>query len=243
VEALAQVATAPKAPTKEATTVKRKKRRPVKDRSRFEAQLDPRFAHEIAAEVPDGERLLGCLQCGTCSGVCPLSTFMDLTPRKAIELTRAGARDEVLSSYTIWVCASCYACTVQCPKEIPITQIMHALRRRALEANTYPRRFTNPVMARELVAMAEDRGRSTESWIAMKAYLRTDPSQILKHALVGMRLMLRGRMSLKRESIHNRRQLAELLRAVEAAPATPGPSQPQPAAPVPEAASTTEGRR
>lgn len=212
----------------------------VKSQSEFEAHLDPRFAAEVAAEVPGGERLLGCLQCGTCSGVCPLSMYMDLTPRRVIELTRAGARDEVLGSSTIWVCASCYACTVQCPKQIPITEIMHAFRRRAFEAGRYPKRFTNPVMTRELVAMAEDRGRSTESWIAVKAYLRTDPLQLLNHALVGLRLVLRGRMSFKRESMRDRRQLAELLRAVEAAPiaSEPAPSHP---AMVREAVPATEG--
>jgi len=215
----------------------RKRWRPVTDQSKFEAHLDPGFAAEIAAEVQDGDRLLGCLQCGTCSGACPLSMYMDLTPRRVIELTRAGARDEVLGSYTIWVCASCYACTVQCPKQIPITEIMHAFRRRAFEAGVYPKRFTNPVMTRELVAMAEERGRSTESWIAMKAYLRTDPLQLLKHAVVGLRLMLRGRMSFKRESMRDRRQLAELLRAVEAAPAGSGPAPSEPTAhePVPAA--------
>lgn len=215
----------------------RKRWRPVTDQSKFEAHLDPGFAAEIAAEVQDGDRLLGCLQCGTCSGACPLSMYMDLTPRRVIELTRAGARDEVLGSYTIWVCASCYACTVQCPKQIPITEIMHAFRRRAFEAGVYPKRFTNPVMTRELVAMAEERGRSTESWIAMKAYLRTDPLQLLKHAVVGLRLMLRGRMSFKRESMRDRRQLAELLRAVEAAPAGSGPAPSEPMAhePVPAA--------
>ncbi len=199
----------------------------VKSQTEFEAHLAPGFAAEIAVEVPDGDRLLGCLQCGTCSGACPLSMYMDLTPRRVIELTRAGARDEVLGSYTIWVCASCYACTVQCPKQIPITEIMHAFRRRAFEAGVYPKRFTNPVMTRELVAMAEERGRSTESWIAMKAYLRTDPLQLLKHAVVGLRLMLRGRMSFKRESIRDRRQFTALLRAVEAGPAASGQA-PQP---------------
>jgi hypothetical protein len=70
-------------------------------------------------------------------------------------------------------------------------------------------------MTRELVAMAEDRGRSTESWIAMKSYLRTDPRQLLKHALVGLRLMRRGRMGFKRESMRDPAQLKEMLEAVE----------------------------
>jgi L-lactate utilization protein LutB len=195
-------------------TASRRGRRATVAPPRFEARLDPGFAAEVATEVPGGERLLGCIQCGTCSGVCPLSMFMDRTPRRLMEMIRAGARDEVLASSTIWVCASCYACTVACPKQIPITEIMHGLRRMAFEGRTYPKRFTNPVMTRELVAMAEDRGRSTESWIATKSYIRTDPVQLPKHALVGWRLFRRGRMSLRRESIRQRKELREMLEAV-----------------------------
>jgi heterodisulfide reductase subunit C len=191
-----------------------KKWRTAKSPSRFEAGLDPAFTTDVISRVEDGERLLGCLQCGTCSGACPLSMFMDRTPRRLMEMIRAGARDEVLSSSTIWVCASCYACTIECPKEIPITEVMHTLRSMAFEAGTYPKRFTNPVMMRELVNMAETRGRSTESWIAMKSYLRTDPAQLLKHALVGMRLMRRGRMGIKPEKMRDPKQVKDMLEAV-----------------------------
>jgi heterodisulfide reductase subunit C len=176
--------------------------------------LDPAFTSEVISRVDDGERLLGCLQCGTCSGACPLSMFMDRTPRRLMELIRAGARDEVLASSTIWVCASCYACTIECPKQIPITGIMHGLRTMAYESETYPKRFTNPVMMRELVRMATSRGRSTESWIAMRSYLRTDPMQLPKHARVGWRLMRRGRMGFKRESMREPEQLTKMLEAV-----------------------------
>jgi heterodisulfide reductase subunit C len=184
-------------------------------------RFDPGFAAEVAGQVEGGERLFGCLQCGTCSGVCPLSPYMDLTPRRLIGMVRAGER-EVLGSAAIWVCASCYACTVACPKRIPITEIVHGLRRMAFEEGSYPKRFTNPVMTRELVAMAEDRGRSTESWIAMRAYTRTAPTELLRHALVGLRLWRRGRMGFRRASIRNRRVLRELLAAVDA-PAEPSP--------------------
>lgn len=191
-----------------------KKWRRAKSPSRFEAGLDAGFAAEVISHVEDGERLLGCLQCGTCSGACPLSMFMDRTPRRLMEMIRAGAREEVLSSSTIWVCASCYACTIDCPKEIPITGVMHGLRNMAFEEGTYPKRFTNPVMMRELVNMAETRGRSTESWIAMKSYLKTDPAQLIKHALVGMRLMRRGRMGFKPEKMRDPKQVKDMLEAV-----------------------------
>jgi quinone-modifying oxidoreductase, subunit QmoC len=191
----------------------RKKWRPVKDQSKFEAQLDPGFAAEIAREVPDGELLHQCIQCGTCSSVCPLSAYMDYTPRRLIAMTRAGDRGDVLHSMTPWVCASCYACTVECPKRIPITEIMHALRRISLREKTYPRRFTTPVMTREFIDMIHDRGRSTESWISMKLYLRTNPGLLIKNVGLAGRLFRQGRLSARRESIRARKDLRTLLKA------------------------------
>ena len=37
-------------------------------------------AHELAA-LPEGERILSCIQCGTCSGTCPYGEHMEFTPR------------------------------------------------------------------------------------------------------------------------------------------------------------------
>jgi heterodisulfide reductase subunit C len=193
---------------------RRKRWRPPKDGAAFQAGLDPRFAAEIADAVAGGERLFTCIQCGTCSGACPLVGYMDHPPRRIIALVRAGAREEVLASFTPWVCASCYACTVACPREIPITEIMHALRRRALREGSYPRRFTNPVIMRELMAMAMARGRSTESLIALKAYLRTDPWQLGRHAATGLRLLRRGRMGFRPASMRDPSRVRRLLEAV-----------------------------
>jgi heterodisulfide reductase subunit C len=187
--------------------------RSVRDLSKFEAHLEPGFAAEIAAEVEGGERLHQCIQCGTCSAVCPLSAYMDLTPRRLISMTRAGVRDEVLQSLTPWVCTSCYACTVECPKRIPITEIMHAVRRISLREGRYPRRFTTPVMTRAFVDMIQTRGRSTESWISIKLYLKTRPTELVRNVPIALRLMRQGRLGLRRESIRARKDLRRMLKA------------------------------
>ena len=192
----------------------RKRWRPIKDQSKFEAHLDPGFAAEIAREVEGGELLHQCIQCGTCSSVCPLSAYMDLTPRRLIAMTRAGARDDVLHSVSPWVCTSCYACTVECPKRIPITNIMHALRRISLREVTYPRRFITPTMTRAFAKMITSRGRSTESWISLTLYLKTRPTELLKNIPVGSRLFRQGRLGLRRESIEAREDLRTMLEAV-----------------------------
>jgi heterodisulfide reductase subunit C len=142
-----------------------------------------------------------------------MSAYMDLTPRRLIEMTREGARDDVLHSVTPWACTSCYACTVECPKQIPITEIMHAVRRLSMQEKTYPRRFSTAVMTRELVDLIRSRGRSTESWVSVNLYLKTNPTLVAKNAWVGQRLIRQGRLGLRRDKIRARKDLRTLLKA------------------------------
>ncbi len=72
-------------------------------------------------EVADGERIRTCLQCGTCSGVCPFGYLMDYPPGRMIAALRADMFDRVITTDTVWMCVSCYACTQVCPARIPLT--------------------------------------------------------------------------------------------------------------------------
>lgn len=72
-------------------------------------------------ELKDGERIKTCLQCGTCSGVCPFGYIMKFPPGKIIGAIRADFFDQVLKTDTVWMCVSCNACAAFCPSNIPIT--------------------------------------------------------------------------------------------------------------------------
>lgn len=37
-------------------------------------------------------------------------------------MIRAGKREEVLRSDSMWMCTSCYNGVVRCPRQLPITQ-------------------------------------------------------------------------------------------------------------------------
>lgn len=163
-----------------------------------------------------GEHWRDCFQCGTCSAVCPLVDYMDHNPRHLIAMVRAGRDDDILRSRSIWVCTSCYACTVACPKQVPITDSIYALKRKAMRDDVYPRRFPTPVMARQFVRSVDKWGRSTESRISLSFYMRTDPSQLLRHAVLGMRLLRLGRMSLRRERVRAPAQIRKMFDALEA---------------------------
>ena len=76
---------------------------------------------KVLESTPRGERLKMCLQCGSCSGICPYGYAMDFTPHMLIAQLRAAEIEPILKSDTIWLCASCYACTNVCPVQIPLT--------------------------------------------------------------------------------------------------------------------------
>lgn len=75
-------------------------------------------------ELEDGERIRKCLQCGTCSGVCPFGYYMKYPPGKIIGTLRAGVFDLVTKTDSIWMCVSCSACSAFCPTQIPITKAL-----------------------------------------------------------------------------------------------------------------------
>ena len=85
------------------------------------------FLKEVETHVEDGQWVKMCMQCGVCAGSCPLGAHWQHTPQKIFQMIRAGKRDEVLRSDSMWMCTSCYNCVVRCPRKLPITQIMHGL--------------------------------------------------------------------------------------------------------------------
>ena len=181
---------------------------------KFESEMDPGFADEIAS-IPGGEKIFECIQCGTCSGMCPLSASMDYTPRHLIALIRAGSKAEVLGSRTMWLCASCYACAAECPKEIKLTDVMYAVKRLGIREGVYPRHFAIPVLAHEFFEIVQNSGRSTESWLLVRLFMKTNPLQFISQASLGLKLWLKGRLRLGRESVKRKGELRQILKALE----------------------------
>lgn len=188
---------------------------------KYESDRSVGFGRDVM-RVPGCEQLENCIQCGTCSGVCPLSIYMDHSPRQVMALTRADFRDEVLRSHTIWLCASCYACTVECPQQIRITDIMYELKQRAIDAGIYPRRFPIPVLAHEFTRMVRKHGRITELVLVIRLFLKTDWFAALGNWRLGIDLMRTGRFSLLTERIRRHGDIARMLDAVDQ-PKRPSP--------------------
>ncbi len=161
----------------------------------FEGELDPTFFDEVAA-LPEGAHLRSCIQCGTCGGTCPVSPMLPHTPRKLFAMIRAGMKDAVLSSPTPWVCSSCYECTVKCPAEIKITELMYALKRRAIREGVRCEDSDADRFLRQFTRIVAKNGRSHELSLLMRYMMFKHPIQMLKQTGLGLRMMGKGRMPL-----------------------------------------------
>ena len=185
----------------------------IKRTIKYESDLDKNFLNEIAS-IPGCENIYDCIQCGNCSGICPLSIYMDYTPRRIIAMTREGFKEEVLSSLTIWLCASCYACTVNCPAGIKITDVMYALKRRAIEEKVYPSRFPIPILAQSFFNAVRSYGRNTESRVVISLWLKSNILKLFRNASLGWALIQRGRMPLTQEKVKEKNEIASMMAAL-----------------------------
>jgi heterodisulfide reductase subunit C len=134
----------------------------------FDSQED--LYVRVMRMTPGGERLRLCLQCGTCGGSCPSANEMDHTPRKLFALLQAGFYEEVLTSSTAWFCISCYYCTVRCPQQIPITEIMYTLKELARRAGVVTITHAYEV-SRIYLNLLEKYGRSFDMGYAFRYHL------------------------------------------------------------------------
>lgn len=92
---------------------------------------------EFIAKVEEisGQNVYSCYQCGKCSAGCAFSHKMDKSVNQFIHLIQLGQKERILDANTHWICASCFTCTVRCPREIDVAALMEAVREISLREN------------------------------------------------------------------------------------------------------------
>jgi heterodisulfide reductase subunit C len=167
--------------------------------------LDHSFAETVA---PDREKLLTCIQCGTCTASCPTAYAMDYTPRQLWRLVQVGLRDEALHSRTFWLCTNCYSCTIRCPRGIALTETMAALKRLAIAEDVKGKEKENvSSFYRAFMQTVRRHGRNYEPELLLRYFASTNPLGLLEQAPLGLKMWLKGKMSL---SPQNTRKRAEI---------------------------------
>jgi len=175
-----------------------------------EAGRDAEFAQWVENEI-GGDRLRECMQCGLCSGTCPLGSRMDYTPRKLVTLAAQGFKREVLGSKSIWLCTSCYGCVSKCPRQINLTEVMYAFKRRAIAEGFAPKGDPMPILADEFTSMVKRNGRVSEPWLMAHVFFRNPSLAYVGMTGTAARLLRHGRLPLGSHAIDKRGELTEAL--------------------------------
>ena len=123
------------------------------------------MAHEgdVFFALPGADEVRQCIQCGTCSGSCPNANHMSLAPNQVVEMLREGMVREVPTSDTPWYCSACYLCTVRCPRDIPVTDIMYMLKNLALQRGYAVGDKETSTLSTTFVGQVNKRGRSHDT--------------------------------------------------------------------------------
>jgi len=173
------------------------------------------FVDEMAAH-PGGETLRACIQCGTCAGSCPAANEMQFSPRTINAMVKAGMRDEVLSSNSMWLCLSCYLCVERCPKGVKVTDIMYALKRLAIRHNSENYWDPTPVLERTFVDCVNLTGRLPEMGVTGGYYWRTNPFKALTMIPMGLKLLSHRRLPLVPSRVKGVQELRAMIKKVQA---------------------------
>jgi len=157
------------------------------------------FLKEIEANVEEGHMVKMCMQCGVCAGSCPFGPDWEHSPQKIFMMIRAGQRDAVLGSDSMFMCTSCYNCMVRCPREIPITHIMHGLANHAHRLGLAPKGQPTREFATLFWNNLVKKGRVNELMLTLRHYFRGGLVSGIREAMamqsIGLGLFLAKRLN------------------------------------------------
>ncbi|OFX22018.1 MAG: hypothetical protein A2V77_16465 [Anaeromyxobacter sp. RBG_16_69_14] len=152
------------------------------------AAVEKDFLSRVIEE--SGQNLLACLQCGKCSGGCPISSDEVAGPRRLIAEILYGNKRQALEDPTWWYCVACGTCMTRCPVEINMYRVATALAEMAEEEKVPPSEPDIHLFEELFLKSVEKYGRANELKVVMNFNLRTHHP--FKDMGVGMTLMRKG---------------------------------------------------
>ena len=159
---------------------------------------------EIGINVQD------CYQCQKCSAGCPVAFAMDYKPNQIMQMVLLGMKERVLSSETIWVCASCYTCSTRCPNDIDIAKVMDRLRQSALREGVSPADKNVPLFHSILLDSIRSHGRVHE--LGMMSRYKMKTGKLFDDFKVGWSMFRKGNLKLFPSGVRKKKEIAELFR-------------------------------
>lgn len=105
------------------------------------------------------EGLSACINCGTCTAICPAAMFYKYDPREVAVIVQSRDENKIealLKSDTIWACGECMSCKTRCPRGNAPGLVIIALRVLSEELGY----FTESEKGRQVLAIKRMIGQS-----------------------------------------------------------------------------------
>lgn len=86
---------------------------------------------ELQKDYRFKEGFHNCINCGTCTAICPAAEFYRYDPRRIVDIVQTRDNDAIgalLKSDTIWYCGECMSCVTRCPRRNGPGLVIMALR-------------------------------------------------------------------------------------------------------------------
>ncbi len=140
-----------------------------------------------------GQNLLECLQCGKCTGSCPVASKEVGGPRQLVAEILSGMEQQALTDPMWWYCVSCGSCVTRCPVEINMYEVSTALCELAHMKGIPPSEPHIHLFEELFLRSVEKYGRVKELRIVAEFNIRT--KHPFKDMDKGMTLMRKGAIS------------------------------------------------
>jgi heterodisulfide reductase subunit C len=132
---------------------------------------------------------------------------MDYTPRQLVRMVQLGLKQEVLNSNTIWLCTTCFSCSVRCPRGIRPTELMEALRPIAIAEGVKNKNARFDGIFSDTV---EKNGRASE-FLLISKYSLKEP-EMIKQVPFGLTLFAKGKLTLSVDKMEDTRELKAIFK-------------------------------
>jgi heterodisulfide reductase subunit C len=121
---------------------------------------------------------------------------MDYSPREIIAMIRAGLKKDVLTTNTFWFCSSCYHCSVKCPRDINITDMMYALKRYSIWKDQWKKDMIGPDFSKRFTKTIINGGKSFEPGLAPAFIFKNGLRGLVDETQTALTLFRKGRLPL-----------------------------------------------
>lgn len=160
-----------------------------------------------------GESIQTCYQCKKCSAGCPIAYAMDILPNQLLRHIQYGNKEKVLGSKTIWLCATCYTCSVRCPNDIDIAKVMDTLRGMALRSGITPGEKTIPIFHSVFLNNIKSKGRIHE--LSLLLQFKSKTKDFLKDAKLGWKMYKKGKIKIFPSKFGGGKEIKEIFNSLE----------------------------